>query len=431
MINDVRLLIIRFLLVATLTLIITAANAQTVAPRPLSLAEAVQLAQTNSPTLRAAAARIAGARARAGGAGRLPNTVLGIGQPFGSSATGGFDEGILLSQAIELPGKVNPRRAAAAQARTTAETDATGTRLDVTLSAQTAYFEWLRADGETAAAESALGIARKFADIARIQFQAGDAPRSAVVRAEIEQSRADQALTLAKTDRDARDATLKSLTGLPADVILTLTDSLTRDDGTAKPLTLNALTLETARQLARTRRPDLLSARALLTSRRAETRAANSQRLPDFAIEGRRATLDPRNTGQSSVRFAATFPLFDNGRIRSDVKAAEAAAKEQEALLQETERTALLEVDAAYRDRESARIIAASFEGTGEGTGRLAKSKELLDMAQIGYTRGGSGSLEVIDAQRTYQSEQTEYLRALAQYRTATARLERAIGGPQ
>ena len=111
--------------------------------------------------------------------------------------------------------------------------------------------------------------------------------------------------------------------------------------------------------------------------------------------------------------------MFDNGRIRDDVKSAEAATNEQQALLQEAERAALLEVDAAYRDRESARIIAASFEGTGEGTGRLAKSKELLDMAQIGYTRGGSGYLEVIDALSAYRSEQTEYLRALAAYRTA------------
>ena len=287
-----------------LTLAIAGANAQTAAPRSLSLAEAIQLAQTNSPTVRAANERIAGAAARANGAGKLPNTALALGKPYGSSATGGFDEGILLSQTIELPGKVNPRKTAAAQARTAAETDATGTRLEVTLSAQTAYFELLRAEGETAAAEAALDAAKKFADIARIQFQAGDAPRSAVVRAEIEQSRAEQALTVAKTDRDSREATLKSLLALPAETTLTLTDPLKMDIGTAKPLTL-----ETARQLARTRRPDLISARALLASRRAETKVAGSQRLPDFAVEGRRATLDPHTTGESSIRFGVSFPL--------------------------------------------------------------------------------------------------------------------------
>ena len=50
-------------------------------------------------------------------------------------------------------------------------------------------------------------------------------------------------------------------------------------------------------------------------------------------------------------------------------------------------------------------------------------------MAQTGYQQGANSYLELLDAQRTYLSEQTDYYRALAAYRTALAALKRAVGG--
>ena len=130
--------------------------------------------------------------------------------------------------------------------------------------------------------------------------------------------------------------------------------------------------------------------------------------------------------GSSSVRVGVGFPLFDNGRIRAEVAAAEANRRTAEATLQEAERVAILEVELALNERERAVKIVAAFEGAG----RLAKGNTLLEMAQVGYEKGGSGYLEVIDAQRVFASERVEYLRALAALRLATARLERAAGGP-
>ena len=392
--------------------------AQQNAPISLSLAETARLAEARSRTVQAANARITAAEARVSAASRLPNATLGLAQPYGSSATGGFDEGVFLSQTVELPGKVGPRKAAATQERTAAFAGGQGTRLDTVLSAQLAYIECLRADSEAAQAQISLDTAKKFTETAQIQFQAGDVPRSAVLRSQIEQARTEQILSVALTDRENRYLTLRSLLALPLDTPLTLTDALKSDD--------KIIALDAARTAALTRRPELLSARALVAARQADVRAAKSQRLPDVIVEGRRATLDPHRSGESSIRFGVAFPLFDNGRIGAETRAADAANREQTALLQEAERTTLLEVETAFREREQARLTVTTFEGA---TGRLAKAKELLEMAQIGYTRGGNGSLEIIDAQRTYQSEQIEYLRALAAYRSATAQLERATGG--
>ena len=70
--------------------------------------------------------------------------------------------------------------------------------------------------------------------------------------------------------------------------------------------------------------------------------------------------------------------------------------------------------------------ISAGDENIDSGSGQ---AKELLDMAQIGYSKGANSYLELLDAQQVYRSEQIEYARALAAWNEALAALQRAVGG--
>src|SRR5207253_1760491 len=101
------------------------------------------------------------------------------------------------------------------------------------------------------------------------------------------------------------------------------------------------------------------------------------------------------------------------GRIRADAQDKQAALREQQATLDETQSTALLEVDTTFRTLTQTAQAVESFR-----TGRLDRAKELLAMAQTGYQQGANSYLELLDAQRTYLSEQTDYYRALAAYQT-------------
>ena len=388
----------------------------------LSVTEAVARAKQFNPVPDAAQARLRGAAARLVGAARQPNPTLALAQPFGSSNTGGFGEDVIAAQTVELGGKVRYRTQSARSARDSARADRVGADVEIALGAKSAYYEALRADAEVAQAENLLVATRRFADAAQIQFDAGDVPRSAVVRSQIEVSRAEQTLLATQTDRDNRYAALRSLAGLPETAPLQLTDSLVY---APHPYDLSALLA-----LASQTRFDVVSARRLAESRRADVGGAKAQRVPDLVIEARQGQLFGRfnqsdQTQQgTSLRVGIVFPLLDYGRIRSDIGSAQAAQTEQEAILRETERVARLEVETAYRERALAASLVESFQN-----GRLDRAKEILDTVQIGYANGANSYLEVIDAQRVYQSEQVEYARALAGASTATARLERAVGG--
>ena len=391
-----------------------------ITPITLSLDESVTRAEARNPVIASATARVRGASERLTVARKQPNPTLALAHPYGSSSTGGFGEDVILSQLLELPMLIQGRVRSASALREATVNDANITRLDLDLIVQTAYIEALRAEEESILAQKTLDAAQAFTDAANVQFTAGDVPRSNVLRSELELSRVRQSLQTAQTDRDNRYATLRSLLALPTNTPLVLSDKLTYDARTFAIDALTALTLS--------RRPDVLSARATRNSRKADVSVAKLQAAPNLIVEGRRATTN-RVSGGESLRVGIALPIFDYGRIRADVKNAQATVAESDALVQEAERVAKLDVETTSRERELARTVAESFEDGSNGAGRIAKAKEVLEMMQLGYKQGANSYLEVIDAQRTFQSEQVEYLRALAALRNATARLERVTGG--
>lgn len=380
----------------------------------LSLRDALAMAQANHPLARGAQARLEGAEARLRAARARLNPTLSLAQPFGSTSTGGFDEGVLVTQTLESAGKRGPRTRAAQAERDAAQSQRAGTGVDLASQVAAAYFEALRAGGDQTLATAALTAAQTFRDAAQTQFQAGDVARSNVVRAEVEAARADSALTQGRADRDNRLSELKSLVGLPDNAAIVLTDALD-----FAPATYDAQAL---RDLAMLRRDDLKAARLLRAAREANVQGARAENKPDLFVEGRRTDLGVQSG--TSVRVGVTLPIFDFGRNRAGVGEARAAVSEQQAALDESTRGALLEVDTALRSFQAAQQAVQTFK-----TGRLERARELLDMAQIGYQQGANSYLELLDAQNIYRAEQVDYGRALAAWNIARAALERAVGG--
>jgi outer membrane protein TolC len=342
------------------------------------------------------------------------NPVVSAGGHFGQNAAG-TDEDYILSQSFELGDKRHQRVLAARAERDAADFDRSAALNDLIYNVKSAYYEAQRADASRQLARSALDNASKFAQAAQLQFTAGDVPRTQVTRSRIEQNRAEQALAAADTDRANRFATLRSLIHQPETETFDLADSLAFASVNVK--------LSDLRAFALTHRPDLQSAQKLRASREAQMHGSRAQSQPDLFIEGRHANVNPAQGGDT-LRFGLLFPLIDFGRNRADASNAKAALTEQEAVIAEIQRTALLEVETAYRTLQQARQAVESFRG-----GRLDNSKELVDLAQIGYGQGANTFLELLDAQQVFRNEQTDYTRALADYNIALAALERAVGG--
>ncbi|HEY3269032.1 MAG TPA: TolC family protein [Armatimonadota bacterium] len=400
----------------TLLAAFRAASAAADAPVPLSLADALRLAREHSPVIRAAGARLAGASARLKSAGLPANPSLSIAHGSGHDAAG-LDEDVVLSQTLEAPGKTHPRVLSARSERLAAGAGQAVVGQDVTFNVQSAYYEALRADAERQLAGDALATATAFDAAAQTQFQAGDIPRSNVVRSGIERARARQALDAAEAERANRYAALRSLAGLPPGAPIALTSILTDQAASFSLAQLQGQALS---------RPDILAAQHLQKARSADVSEARAAWQPDILLEARRAALVPYADTPNgySVRAGITLPLLDYGRNRSDLAAAQAALTEQQATLDETRRAAALEVETAYSAFVTAQKAVASFH-----SGRLDRAKELLDMAQTGYRNGASSYLELLDAQQVYRNEQVDYARALADENIALAGLQHAVGG--
>jgi len=381
---------------------------------PLSLSEALRRAETQSLTLQQSNARVSGANAKLRSAGSLNNPMASLAHGAGQN-TGGLDEDGLVTQTFELGDKRRQRVREARAESQAALSEAAGVRSEMVFNVQTAYFEASRAEAERKLTLESLTDAQSLLRIAQTQFQAGDVPRSNIVRSQIELSRAEQALAAADTDLDVRLSTLKSLIGVPASTAIALSDS--------SAFAPNPFNLESLRSLATRQRADILAAQSTLSAREAGVHGARAQTQPDLFIEARHSTIDP-TVGGNSIRVGVLLPLFDLGKNRADAAVAAAAVKEQKALLAETTRTVLLDVETSYRNLEQARKQVEAFQA-----GRLDRSKELLDMARTGYQRGANTLLELLDAQQVYRTEQTEYVRALAAWSIAKAALQRAVGG--
>ena len=379
----------------------------------LSLADAIRLAQTSSALNRAAVARVAGAKARLRGRRSLESPSLNLARNYGSSEVA-TDEGVLLTQTVEVGRKrARPIRSAQAE-RETAAAEAEQPKLEVTRAVTESYCESLQAEADRGLAADALHTAEAFAQAAQVQFEAGDVARNQVVRGQIEVTQAQQELASAESELATSQSELRSLLGLPDGAVLTLTDALpTRPQGYA------AAELEAQ---AMRDRPDLRAARSQEAAREADVQAARAQPQPDLLWELRHdAVLAKAETG---LRVGISFPLLDLGKQRAAVQEAEAALVEQRATREEAERTARLEIERARLALELARTQLASF-----GTGRVERAKELLTMAQIEYQQGGTSYLEMLDAQQAYRTEQVALVQAQTAYRLAQAALEQAVGG--
>jgi outer membrane protein len=195
-------------------------------------------------------------------------------------------------------------------------------------------------------------------------------------------------------------------------------------------------------------RPDFLAAKERLASQARRVDAARAANYPNVNLVGAygyrgtgvEGVLDDRAlpvpgkppTGQNRGPFydddgqigvTLTLPLFEGGRITARIReemSALAAAQERLRKLnlqvrQEVE-TAILDVDSS-----SARVRATEKA--------LEQARESLRIETLKYNLGAGTVTDVLDAQTALLVTETTYYRALADFRTALARLKLAVGG--
>jgi len=173
------------------------------------------------------------------------------------------------------------------------------------------------------------------------------------------------------------------------------------------------------------RRPDVGIAERRLASATALNAAAVAELYPKVSLAGlvgyRDATGAP-SFGIWSIAGAIAAPIFNAGRIRSQIDAADARRQEALASFEQTVLLALEEVEVNL-------VSYLNAEETRKGLVVLVENEEdKLALADDRYRRGLTGFIDVLEAQRSLQESQISLARAQGDVGRTFVALNKSLG---
>lgn len=178
------------------------------------------------------------------------------------------------------------------------------------------------------------------------------------------------------------------------------------------------------------RRPDIRQAEAGLVAANARIGVAKAAFFPQISLTGfvgvESAALSDLFTGPSRVwRLgpSATLPIFNAGRNRATLELAEAQQREALIRYEQAIQQAFREVEDALVGHRKAR------EALVEQDAAVRASREALAVAELRYTAGRTGYLDVLNAQRTLLAAELAQSRTLLSQLVAVVQLYKALGG--
>lgn len=390
--------------------------------RPLTRRQAVELALESNPRVAAAYAEWQAARSRKliALAPEDPELEIEYEELPGVFDTGRFGErSIGITQRVEWPLKWWYRQRASAQRAESVRYSVYGTtRLDVEAEVCVA-FDRILADREiVAAAEGNLLLAKDLAAKSRTRFDAGDVPRLAVMRSEVQVGLSENAVAEATAALEASRASLAMVLGPGNSVTLEVVGEL-RVDSTSYEL-------ETLKRKALDQRPDLRGAQHALSRARLSRLETIAALLPDLSLGVSRQTIGEPGTRSSFWRttFGIKIPIWAPFRQRGEVSVASAEARRAEAEHENLKQEALGAVVWSHAALEAARNRVKVLK-----SGVLKLAEAAVQAASESYRQGKATYLEVLETQRALTKARIAHTEALFDYHRSRAELERAVGG--
>ena len=388
-----------------------------------------QALQAN-PTVRSAQAALQQARAQSDvqGAGLLPS--VGTSASAQRSRSGGSSAGNRFQAGFDAswePDVFGGRRAAinASEADSRAAEASLG-NVQVSLAAEVAlnYITLRSLQERLAIARNNLASQQETLQISQWRLQAG-----LVTSLVTEQARAATAQTAAQVPAleasmaQARHA-LAVLTGQPPGA---LEDALRAPRPVPAPPQALALAFpaETLRQ-----RPDVRVAEERVAAAMARVQQADAARYPDFRLSGSLGlsalTLGALTHGASvaqSLLAGVSFPVFDGGAARAQVRVQQAAAEQARLAYEATVWSALIDVEDTLVQMRGDRERLVQLRIAAEAAANAAL------LAQNRYTSGLIDFQAVLETQRTQLATQDSVANTSASLSADHVRLYKALGG--
>lgn len=178
------------------------------------------------------------------------------------------------------------------------------------------------------------------------------------------------------------------------------------------------------------RRPDIRRAEAEIAAQTARLGAARSELYPKFQLTGllgRTATsLGGLTLGLGnffSIGPSMRLPIFNRGRIRSNIKAEDARLDQAILLYEDTLRRSLEEVENSLTSYEREREQRAQLEKA------VASNRRSVELSRELYVAGLSDFLSVLEAQNALYASENQLAQSEAAVAINLVALYKALGG--
>jgi outer membrane protein TolC len=249
---------------------------------------------------------------------------------------------------------------------------------------------------------------------ARGFFEVGTRPKSDVTRAEVDVANARLDVIRARNAERLARVALATAMGLPATTPLQIQDNLVYQPITMDPVRLYE---EALRQ-----RPESRQARLQVDAADGRLRRAFRDFFPDITGGGFIGAARPDMNEIWELNLQLNWTIFDGGNRIARYREAKANLEASQARVKSTELDISREVEQAQSNviETQERIQAAQVA--------VASAQENFRLAQGRFDAGVGTILELTDAQLALTQAQNTEAQALADYRIALARLDRAIG---
>ena len=417
--------------------------------RPITLEEAIQLAEFNSPKLKAAASQVDQAKSslRAAIAAWYPTVDLsasGLPEYFQSYTNRNPDFGSdtyarqwrvngALSVRWDL---INPTRVpqiAAARDRYERAGDSYLIALrDIRLQAQTSYFTLQKADEGVRIGQASVKASLVSYRDARARFNAGVNTKLDVLEAETQLARDRNLLTSNLRLQDEQRHLLARVLDLPQDVIPTAATPL-------RPMGLWDSSLQESIVSAYNSREELdqLILDISINNSQANASLAAVQPVLSFVnsttayrSEGQsaKASLSEIDMGdfingfQNSTALTASWRLFDGGRARAEYQRSKQVAQQTRFDFANLRNQIRFEVEQSFFG------LRAAIQTIDTTAAEVLAARESLRLSQLRVQAGVGVQREVVNTQRDLTQAELKYANAVNDYNTNLAQLQRRTG---
>ena len=421
--------------------------------RPLTLEESIQLAEFNSPQLKAAASRVDQAKSalRAAIASWYPTvdfSASGLPEYFKSysyqnpdfapiGANENFsrewraNSSLRVSWDLINPARVPQIAAARDRFERTAEAYLIALR-DLRLEAQTAYFDLQRADeGVRIGQDSVKASLVSYRD-SRARFNAGVNTKLEVLEAETQLARDRDTLTTNLRLQGEQRRNLARVLDLPQDVTPTAATP-------ARPMGLWEPSLQESIIAAYNYREELdqlildisinnSQANASLAAVQPVLSFVNSTSVSRFDGQSGKTSLSEIDMGdftygvQNSTALTASWRLFDGGRAGAEYRRSKQAAQQSRFDFANLRDQIRFEVEQSFLG------LRAAIQSIDTTAIEVLSSKESLRLSQLRVQAGVGVQREVVNNQRDLTQAELKYARAINDYNTNLALLQRRTG---